>query len=163
MPIKITPIAQADAPAFRECLDRVARERRFLAFLEAPALEHMQAFVAQGLRDGVPRVVGKTAGRLIGWCDIQPGWPDTLRHCGGLGMGVVPEFRGQGVGQRLLESCLALARQAGITRVELEARSDNEQTLRFYRRAGFEVEGVRCRRMRIDGEYKETTAMALLL
>jgi len=132
MQIEITPIAQADTSAFRECLDRIAQERRFLALLQAPALAQAQEFIAQGLRKGVPRVVGKTEGRLIGFCDIQPGWPDTKRHCGSLGMGVLPEFRGQGIGRRSIESCLPLARQAGITRVELEVRSDNEQALHLY-------------------------------
>jgi RimJ/RimL family protein N-acetyltransferase len=161
MPIDIAPIAQADTPAFRDCLDHVARERRFLALLEAPPLEHMQEFIAEGLRNRVPRVVAKTEGRLVGWCDICPLWPATMRHRGSLGMGVLPEFRGQGVGKRLLESCLDLARRAGITRVELEARSDNEPALHLYRRMGFELEGVKRRGMRVDGEYKETVVMAL--
>lgn len=30
-------------------------------------------------------------------------------------MGILPEFRGQGLGQRMLEHCIALARQAGVT------------------------------------------------
>lgn len=163
MSIDIAPIAQADAPAFRECLDCVARERRYLALLQAPALEDVQAFVTQGLRDGVARVVAKAGGRVVGWCDIQPGWPDTVRHRGSLGMGVLPEFRGQGIGWRLLESCLNLAHQAGITRVELETRSDNEPALRLYLRMGFETEGIKRRGMCVDGEYQQTTVMALLL
>jgi ribosomal protein S18 acetylase RimI-like enzyme len=163
MQTEIIPIAQSDTPAFRECLDRVARERRFLALLEAPALKSMEEFIAEGLRNGVPRVVAKAEGNLVGWCDIQTGWHHTLRHCGSLGMGVLPEFRGQGLGQRLLENCIAIARQAGVTRVELEARSDNERALSLYRRMGFEFEGVKRRGMQVDGEYKDTTAMALLL
>lgn len=163
MSINITPILQSDTPAFRECLDRVARERRFLALLEAPSLEHMHAFVAEGLRHGVPRVIAKLEDHLIGWCDIQPGWHHTLRHCGSLGMGILPEFRGQGLGQRLFDNCITLAQQAGITRVELEVRSDNEQALALYRRLGFELEGIKRRGMQIDGEYKNTTTMALLL
>jgi ribosomal protein S18 acetylase RimI-like enzyme len=123
----------------------------------------MQEFVAEGLRNGVPRVVAKAEGRLIGWCDIQPGWHHTLRHCGSLGMGVLPEFRGQGLGQRLLESCMAIARRVGVTRVELETRSDNEQALSLYRRMGFQFEGVKRRGIQVDGEYKDTTTMALLL
>jgi len=163
MQVEITPIAKIDIADFRACLDRVARERQFLAFLEAPALEHMQEFITQGLHNRVPRVVGRIEGRLIGWCDIQLGWPDTLRHRGILGMGVLPEYRGQGIGRRLLENCLTLARQGGVTRVELEARSDNKHALRLYHGMGFEVECIKQRGIRVDDEYKEITAMALLL
>lgn len=33
---EIRPIAEGDVEGFREVLDAVARERRFLSFLEAP-------------------------------------------------------------------------------------------------------------------------------
>ncbi len=163
MDIEITAITCDDIASFRECLDRVARERRFLALLEAPSLEHMNEFVSNGIRDGVPRVIAKAQEQVVGWCDIQPRWHHTLQHCGSLGMGLLPEFRGCRLGQRLLESCIAIAREAGITRVELETRSDNERALRLYRRAGFEHEGIRRHGMRVDGEYLDTIAMALLL
>ena len=159
----ISPIAIEDTASFRACLDAVARERRFLALLEAPSLEHMQEFVSENIAKKIPQVVAKEGTKVVGWCDIQPGWHHTLRHCGSLGMGILPSHRGQGLGEALFRACLLLAKEAGITRVELEARSDNEAALRLYRRLGFLQEGIKQRGMLVDGEYKDTTAMALLL
>lgn len=163
MTILIKPIAESDIESFRECLDTVARERKFLALLEAPSVENVRAFVTQNISAQIPQVVAKEAQRVVGWCDIQPGWHHTLQHCGSLGMGVLPEYRGQGLGQRLLESCIALAREGGITRIGLEARVDNGQALRLYERMGFQAEGVRRNGMKVDGQYIDTVAMALLL
>jgi ribosomal protein S18 acetylase RimI-like enzyme len=161
--VLVVPISEADADSFHVCLDAVARERRFLALLEAPSLESLRGFVAGNVANGVPQVVAKDGARVVGWCDIQPGWPHARRHCGCVGMGLLPAYRGQGIGRRLLEACLAQARQAGITRVELEARADNEVALRLYTRMGFAHEGTKRGGMRVDGQDLDTLAMALLL
>lgn len=163
MSISISPIAADDIASFRACLDEVARERRFLALLEAPPLEHMIGFVGENIAKGIPHVVARDANRVVGWCDILPGWHHTLRHCGSLGVGMLASHRGRGLGEALFKACLPLAKQAGITRIELEARSDNEPALRLYRRLGFRHEGTKERGMFVDGEYKDTMAMALLL
>lgn len=163
MSVFVAPIAEADADSFHACLDAVARERRFLALLEAPPLESLRGFVVDNVAKGVPQVVAKDGARVVGWCDIQPGWPHALRHCGCVGMGLLPAYRGQGIGRRLLEACLVQARQAGITRVELEARADNEDALRLYSRMGFAHEGTKRGGMWVDGQYLDTLAMALLL
>lgn len=161
--LPITQITESDAESFRACLDAVAREKRFLALLEAPALEEVREFVLRNVRDGVPQVLAKDGDRVVGWCDISPGWHHALRHCGSLGMGVLSSYRGRGLGRRLLRACLDLASAAGVTRVELEARADNEAALELYRRFGFEHEGRKRNGMKIDGQYVDTIPMGLVL
>ena len=51
---------------------------------------------------------------------------------------VRPEFRGQGVGRRLLAAAEEHARDAGYCKVTLEVRSDNDRAMRAYRAAGFQ-------------------------
>lgn len=163
MAVVIAPITLADVESFRECLDAVAREARYLALLEAPPLEHMRQFVVANIANGVPQFVAKEGDAVVGWCDITPGWHHALRHCGSLGMGLLPAYRGQGIGAHMLDDCIERAKVAGITRVELEVRADNASARRLYGRFGFEVEGIKRRGMRIHGEYFETIAMALLI
>ncbi|MBH9551927.1 GNAT family N-acetyltransferase [Inhella gelatinilytica] len=163
MPLTLHPITPADIPSFHACLDAVAREQRFLALLEAPPLEHMQGFVSDNIARGIPHVVVRDGDQVVGWCDLIPGWHHTLRHCASLGMGLLPTYRGRGLGEALFKACLARAADAGITRIELEARADNEAALRLYRRLGFQVEGTKPRGMRVEGIYYDTIAMGLLL
>lgn len=47
------------------------------------------------------------------------------------------EYRGKGLGQRLVEHVLAWAGAAGMTRITLLADRDNEAALGFYRKLGF--------------------------
>jgi hypothetical protein len=54
---EIRPIAESDVESFSEVLDAVAREGRFLSFLEAAPLEQMRAFVLKNITEGLPQFV----------------------------------------------------------------------------------------------------------
>ena len=65
MNLAIVPIAADHIVGFRNALDRVARERKFLAFFEAPALEQMPEFVLDNIRNGHTQLVALGAGRIL--------------------------------------------------------------------------------------------------
>jgi len=50
---------------------------------------------------------------------------------------VHPDFRGQGIGQFLLDEIAAYGEQHGFCRVNLEVRDDNEKAQKLYKKAGF--------------------------
>ncbi|WP_199873456.1 GNAT family N-acetyltransferase [Ideonella sp. A 288] len=162
MAIDIVPIAEAHIEGFHACLDTVARERRYLAQIEAPPMERVRDFVRDGLAADVAQFVVLDGGRVVGWCDIFPSWAHALAHTGSLGMGLLPSHRGQGLGERLLRACLARARARGLERVVLEARADNARALRLYERVGFVRVSVEHRAMRFDGVDHDSVRMVWL-
>lgn len=161
--IRIVPIAASHAEGFRSCLDVVAREKRYLAQIEAPPLPQVLEFVGQNVASGVAQFVALDDERVVGWCDILPEWAHALRHRGTLGMGVLPDYRGKGIGRALLSTCLEKARANGITRVELEVRVDNESAIRLYESVGFESEALKRRGLCFDGVYYDSVQMTLFL
>ncbi|HZQ46960.1 MAG TPA: GNAT family N-acetyltransferase [Verrucomicrobiae bacterium] len=50
---------------------------------------------------------------------------------------VHPDWRGQGIGERLLNEAVSGVRAAGCTRVTLLTDATNSSAVRFYQRAGF--------------------------
>lgn len=58
-------------------------------------------------------------------------------------LAVAVEFRGRGLGRRLLEAALETAARDGAKRVYLEVRETNEAARWLYERAGFETVGRR--------------------
>lgn len=160
--IPVVPIAQSHAASFRECLDTVAREKRYLAQIEAPALDRVEEFVRQSIADDSAQFVALIGERVIGWADVFPAWAHALAHRGSLGMGVLPEYRGQGIGKRLLQACIAKAWTKGITRIDLESRADNANAIRLYEALGFTREAVKRNAMRFDGVYYDAVEMTLL-
>ena len=160
MAVEIVPLVRRHVGGFRDALDAVARERRWLAMTEAPPLAQVRRFVLANLRGGAPQFVALDDGQVVGWCDVVPRPRETMRHTGVLGMGVVASHRGSGVGSRLLANTLVAAESAGITRVELMVLVENVRAVALYRRHGFETEG-RCRRyLVIDGAERDAWMMA---
>jgi ribosomal protein S18 acetylase RimI-like enzyme len=160
MSVEIVPIERRHVAGFREVLDGVARERRWLALLEAPPLPRVRRFVLNGLRNGMAQFVAVDDGRVVGWCDINPKTHETLRHSGVLGMGVAATHRGRGVGSALLRATLQAASARGITRVELVVRADNAAAIALYERHGFELEGRLRDYLFIDGRAFDALQMA---
>jgi ribosomal protein S18 acetylase RimI-like enzyme len=149
--------------SFRAALDVVARERRYLLFLEAPPLKAVRAYCRHAMKEGHPRYVALAGERVVGWCDVHPGDRVTTAHSGVLGIGVVPEFRGRGIGRALLGTVLEKARSSGLTRVELTVRQDNRRAIALYEKLAFVREGVKRNAMRVDGKYWNLVCMALLV
>jgi ribosomal protein S18 acetylase RimI-like enzyme len=162
MSVAISEVREEHIEGCHAALDAVARERRYLSFLEAPPIESSRAFIRNSIAGRHPHFVALAGGRVVGWCDVTPRERPTTRHSGVLGMGVLPEWRGRGVGRRLMERTLEAARAFPLTRVELAVRADNECAIALYRKIGFEVGGRRRRAMLVDGIYYDDIIMALL-
>jgi ribosomal protein S18 acetylase RimI-like enzyme len=160
--IEIVPIRRQHIAGFHAAVDAIAKERRYLAMLEAPSLTHTRRRVLDSLRSGAVHVVAVVDDEVVGWCDLRPKAAPTLRHSAVLGMGVVAAFRGLGIGSRLLTATLEGARAGGIRRAELNVRSDNTAAIALYRRFGFVVEGTCRGYMCVDGVDYDALLMARL-
>ena len=106
--------------------------------------------------------------RLLPMSQLQARYPEIPKdrpvyaHAYVLGMGLLPPFRGRGVGTRLMTTVLAAARRAGLHRVELTVRESNTAAIALYRTMGFEVEGCFRDAVRVDGAYENVLGMARL-
>jgi ribosomal protein S18 acetylase RimI-like enzyme len=160
--IRIIPTAEEYAERFHAAVDAVARERRYLAFVEAPPLESMRAFVRRVLADGVQMLAITKNDAVVGWCDIVRRTPESFRHVGTLGMGLLSDYRGRGLGERLAVETIRAAWAAGIERVELEVFASNERAIALYRKLGFITEGVKRRARKLNSQYDDNVFMALL-
>jgi RimJ/RimL family protein N-acetyltransferase len=160
----VRQITEADIIGFHAALDSVARESNFLRGDAAPPVEAVAAFVRQNIEKQNPQLVAiDEQGQVIGWCDIVRAHGRHETHLGELGMGVMANFRGRGVGRQLLVRTVAAADLHGFLRIELSVHSDNLVAAELYRRFGFVEEG-RKRRARIkNGTPVDVLMMARLL
>lgn len=163
----IRPIREADADSYRACLDRVAHERLYLAFTEAPSAEQARFFVKAMIQRDLPFVVavdGKDS--VVGWCDIHVPPANPLRpgfqHAGQLGMGLDRAWRGKGLGTGMMQACFDWAQRIGLERIELQVYASNTGAISLYRKFGFVTEGVRVRARKLDGHYDDIVIMARL-
>jgi RimJ/RimL family protein N-acetyltransferase len=160
---QIVPIAEEHIPGFHAAVDSVARERRYLAMLEAPPIAESEKWARNNIEKGNPQFVALAGGKVVGWCDVFPEKRETMAHGAVLGMGVVEGHRGKGIGIALMRATLAQAKKAGFKRVELTVREDNLRAKALYEKVGFQVEGVKRKAGLFDGKYYDLILMGLLL
>ncbi|WHO75132.1 GNAT family N-acetyltransferase [Rhizobium sp. BT03] len=160
--MRVEPIAAAHIDSFHHALDTVAREKKYLSMLEATPLPETRAFVMGMIAKGNPQFVAISQDEVVGWCDISRHSFPSHAHRGKLGMGILPAYRGQGLGRKLIETTLRAAREAGFVRVELDVYDDNLRAIARYEKLGFVREGMIRRAARIDGRFIDAIGMALL-
>jgi RimJ/RimL family protein N-acetyltransferase len=160
--VTIEPIREDHVAGFRAALDTVAREKKYLIFIEAPAVAQMLSFVRDNIAAGHPHMVAVDEGQVVGWCDIRAKERAAQNHVGVLGMGLIADYRDRGIGRRLITAALDAARAKGLHRVELDAHGDNLRAIALYEKVGFSHEGVAREAVKLDGRFIDSVRMGLI-
>ena len=162
MTVEFRQIQLADTDTFRAAVDIVARERKYIALVEAPPIEQVRAFVARNVEHGYPQIVAAVDGAVVGWCNVPPASRAVSAHVGDLFMGLLPEFRSRGFGERLLRQAVQASDAFGFRRIELGVFATNIAAAALYRKVGFVEEGTRRMAILVDGIYHDEIIMARL-
>lgn len=161
--IRVIATSEEYADGFSAALDVVARERNYIGFVEGPSPESTRKFVQEIINGaGVQMLAVTQIDHVVGWCDIIRNPHEGFRHVGRLGMGVLADYRGQGVGRQLAIRTIQAAREAGMERVELEVFASNRAAIALYGALGFATEGTKRRARKLDGQYDDNVLMALI-
>ena len=149
--------------SFHEALSIVASERVYIEMIEAPPLEKVSSFQSNLILKNGPVYYAINNDRVVGWCDVFPEENPRQSHRGGLGMGLLPEVRGQGLGSKLLSAVLDHAKRFGLEKVELHVYTSNIAGVTLYKNFGFEQEGLIKKYRKLDGQYFDCLAMGKFL
>jgi RimJ/RimL family protein N-acetyltransferase len=99
---------------------------------------------------------------LVGMLDLFAWDRPEGAHCGRLGMSVARDWRGRGVGRRLLRAAIAHARGwPGFCRIELDVAHWNTAGIALYESLGFRHEGRRVKAMNLRGQPEDILMMGL--
>jgi len=162
---KIRRAVPSDAPAFVEMMGDPEIFSSLLQ-LPYPAEERWRQLLQDQAAPGKTdlHLVAERDGKLLGSAGLHPaGMSLRRRHAMSLGISVVVEEQGRGVGSALLTALLDYADNWGqVLRIELTAYADNDRALRLYERLGFEREGLFKAYALRNGRYVDTIAMARL-
>ncbi len=151
MHFDILPIEEKHISGFWEALDSVAREKKYLTFLEGPPIETTRQFVLHSIKSNWAHVIAVDKDKVVGWCDIRPA---DVRP--------VVAHVGHGVGTALIKAAREKARNNQLTRIELEVRENNKAAIKLYQKMGFVSEGLHQHAACVDGVYENHISMALL-
>jgi len=160
--VEIIPASLDYARSYSRALDVVARERTYLIFTEAPALIQTENFMDRVQSFGWSQFFALDCEKVVGWCDVLRNDRPGMEHSGSLGIGILPEYRRQGIGQRLIQATIKEALEKGAARIELEVLSSNTNAIDLYQKIGFTIEGTKRSARKLDGKDEDFIMMALL-
>ncbi len=85
------------------------------------------------------------------------------RHVAVLGIAIIDGYRHEGIGSAMMDESIRWAESAGIEKITLEVFSTNINAIEMYKKFGFEIEGIRKRQFKIQGQYVDDVLMAKFL
>jgi RimJ/RimL family protein N-acetyltransferase len=159
--------SEADAAAIVAYTDMVSGESDFHPFGPGElwtTVADQAAFLASLPKNPTTLMLkGTLDDRVVSMCSAQrPRSPRTRHRCE-LGLSVGKAHWRSGIGRAMTMAMLQLAREAGITKVNLQVRENNLPALRLYESFGFEREGVTARATLFEGRYFANILMGLSL
>jgi L-amino acid N-acyltransferase YncA len=101
--------------------------------------------------------------QIVGYVTIEESVWELSRHAGELGIAVLPQFRGVGVGSALLDSVLRVASEKGFKKVNLSVFSTNKNAMKLYKRFGFKKVGEKKKQFYLHGRYIDEIIMEKFL
>ena len=104
--------------------------------------------------------VATVEGRVVGWVHLDRPEREALSHTATLTLGVHEDYRGRGIGERLLERGQRWAGDVGTEKLYNSVPSSNEGAIEFLEGHGWATEAVREDHYRIGGEYVDEVMLA---
>jgi len=123
---------------------------RFLTFDGVDAQRFSGIF--RNLLENGDFFVYEVEGAVVGFCKATrlPGRSSHVAHLGPLA--VSPQFHGRGYAAAMLQDVLDRLEHGGVLRFELQVEADNPRGIAFYRKLGFEREGIQRKAYKRAGE-----------
>lgn len=101
--------------------------------------------------------------KVVGVCDILRAPLYRTRHVAELGIGLLPEYRGMGMGRALMDYAFDWMRKNGITKTRLFVLEGNDIAGFFYKDLGFTEVGVYKNEVSTDNGFIDLLIMEKIL
>lgn len=110
-------------------------------------------------------LVALVDGQIVGLGSILAESNRRVSHIGELGISILKEYWGMGLGSVMMEEMLAWAEETEILRrIELTVQVRNQRAVALYKRFGFTIEATISRGARSDeGEFLDTYLMSIMI
>lgn len=108
-------------------------------------------------------IIAEVDGRIAATGGVGRGQYKDTRHQGSIGLTVGAEFRGLGIGRKMIETIVSESRRAGLKMINVEFLATNTTARHSYSRAGFKKTGMLPSKIFRNGKYFDGLIMAKLL
>lgn len=167
MEIEYYEATKDDAKAYIEYLKKIGSETNNLTFssneLKVNELEEMTFIDEIHQSKNSVMILAKDNDKIIGNVNLTGNTRSKVKHRSNLGISVLKEYWGQGIGSNLLAAAIGYALENEIEIIELEVLTTNKNAIALYEKFGFETIGIYPNYFKIDDQYVDARLMNLYL
>lgn len=118
--------------------------------------EEIEFIRMQNESEGNLFLIGFWDGVYVGNCSFMGMSMLRNKHRVSMGIALLQKYTGYGIGTKMVETLLTVAKEKGIEQMELEVVTRNERAIGLYRKMGFEIFGTMPDNMKYkDGTYAD--------
>ncbi|MBI3858785.1 MAG: GNAT family N-acetyltransferase [Thaumarchaeota archaeon] len=167
--VRLRPLRNSDLDSLFVFANKLAEEKRVnpdlgvVSFDRRMTRESEQEFLDETIRDCRTRngvsVAAFAGGKMVGNCDVTRRRFKDVRHTGTLGIVILSEYRGVGLGEAMIRRALSEAKSLGVWLVELDVFSTNRRARALYRKMGFRKSGAVPMKIKRNGVFTDSVNM----
>ena len=161
--MNVRQVERADAANLAKIMVDVESHSEFMLFEKGErqvTKEGMSKRIATTQEQGSAIFIAESNGQLIGYLFALRDQVKRTRHRAYLVCGIQHHWRGKGVGTALFKALDDWVLEADIHRLELTVAVKNNAGVALYKKAGFQIEGIKQDSLFINGEYVDEYNMA---
>lgn len=155
--------SKIDAERLWEMMNRLDYETKYMLYEPGERtknLTRIEALINNSVEGDDFLLVAEAEGQIVGYISAQKGGLKRIAHSAYIVVGVLKDYRGQGIGTEFFKQLDRWALEKKVTRLELTVICENEVAKHLYEKHGFEVEGVKRKSVFVEGTYLDEFYMA---
>lgn len=106
-------------------------------------------------------LIGQIDNNIVSHLMLQRDKSSRTQHVGHLGLSVSKKCWGLSIGKHMMLHAIDVALPRGITKMQLQIRTDNNRGYNLYKKLGFNVEGTLKKSIKIQNDYFDEYIMCL--
>lgn len=96
--VDLVPSSPELEASYNACVGLVAEERRYISIVHRPSMDDTRGHIESVRKINGQIMLAVAGDQVVGWCTTRPLTAEIFDHLAGIGMGLLPDFRGQGIG-----------------------------------------------------------------
>ena len=168
--MRIRTVSADDTESFYQMMCRLDRETKYMLYEpgereeKATNLNRLRMTLEAAANDeDFLKVAVNERDEIVGYLWAQRERLNRNSHVAYIVIGILGDYRHQGLGTKLFQMLEEWARGKGLVRLELTVECLNVNAVKLYEKCGFQIEGIREKSMKVDGEFVDEYYMAKLL
>lgn len=152
--LEIEVVSVEDAEALIEYTKKVGKETNFLSFGEEGlelSIQQEELYIQSVLEsENQMMLLAKLGQEIIAVASIGGNSKEKFQHVGELGISILKEYWGQGLGSALMEELLSWAKDySPLEKIKLAVVKENVTAIALYKKFGFKVVAIEEKEMKV--------------